>query len=223
MAKYYAVKSGRKTGIFNTWDECKANVDGYSGAIYKSFKNFADAKAFLKINTDSLGKNPSHKEADSPSPHDAKVMGNHSSPVELSTTDNAIAYVDGSFNVTTGIFSYGVVMFFNGEEIHLSDCFSDPELASMRNVAGEIHGSMAAMKFAIEHKCKTLSIYHDYEGIAKWPLGLWKANKKGTLDYKKYYDRIKNNLTVTFIKVKGHSGDKYNDLADILAKKAAGI
>lgn len=223
MAKYYAVKAGRKTGIFNTWDECKANVDGYSGAIYKSFKNFTDAEAFLSIDTGSLSKNPTHKKVSSTFLHGTEATDGHCSPVELSTADNAIAYVDGSFNITTGIFSYGVVMFYNGREIHLSDCFSDPELASMRNVAGEIHGSMAAMKFALEHNCKTLSIYHDYEGIAKWPLGLWKANKKGTIDYKKYYEQIKDNLTVSFIKVKGHSGDRYNDLADTLAKKAAGI
>ena len=32
--KYYAVKKGLKTGIFRTWDECKASVNGYSGAVY---------------------------------------------------------------------------------------------------------------------------------------------------------------------------------------------
>ena len=36
--KFYAVKQGRKTGIFTSWDEAKAQVDGYSGAVYKSFK-----------------------------------------------------------------------------------------------------------------------------------------------------------------------------------------
>ena len=45
-----------------------------------------------------------------------------------------------------------------------------------------------------------------------------------TLDnYKKYYDSIKNILDVKFVKVKGHSGDKYNDRADALAKAALGI
>ena len=30
-------------------------------------------------------------------------------------------------------------------------------------------------------------------------------------------------LDISFVKVRGHSGDKYNDMADELAKKAAGI
>ena len=45
--KYYAVKVGEKTGIYETWEECKANVDGYPGALYKSFKNISDAYAYL--------------------------------------------------------------------------------------------------------------------------------------------------------------------------------
>ena len=35
--KFYAVRQGRKTGMFLTWDECKKQVMGYPGAIYKSF------------------------------------------------------------------------------------------------------------------------------------------------------------------------------------------
>ena len=45
--KVYAVKKGKKTGIFATWAECKANVDGYSGAQFKSFATKAEAEAYL--------------------------------------------------------------------------------------------------------------------------------------------------------------------------------
>lgn len=48
MAKYYAVRKGKKTGIFTNWDETKAQVSGYPGAQYKSFKAKADAEAYLK-------------------------------------------------------------------------------------------------------------------------------------------------------------------------------
>ena len=43
--KLYVVGRGRKTGIFLTWDETKAQVDGYAGARYKSFTTLAEAKA----------------------------------------------------------------------------------------------------------------------------------------------------------------------------------
>ena len=34
--KIYAVKKGKITGVFETWEECKASVEGYPGAEYKS-------------------------------------------------------------------------------------------------------------------------------------------------------------------------------------------
>lgn len=45
--KYYAVKAGRKTGIFQTWGECKKQVDGYSRAIFKSFSTMEEAEKYL--------------------------------------------------------------------------------------------------------------------------------------------------------------------------------
>ena len=55
--KYYAVKQGRKPGVYETWDECKEQVDGYSGAIYKSFKSRIDAEEFAGIKS-PMPKNP---------------------------------------------------------------------------------------------------------------------------------------------------------------------
>ena len=49
--KYYAVKNGRKKGIFLTWDECKESVDGYPSATFKSFKTKEDAEAYLGLRT----------------------------------------------------------------------------------------------------------------------------------------------------------------------------
>ena len=45
--KFYAVRQGRKTGMFLTWDECKKQVMGYPGAIYKSFGTEEEAKEYL--------------------------------------------------------------------------------------------------------------------------------------------------------------------------------
>lgn len=52
--KIYAVKVGRTNGIFETWDECKASVNGYPGALYKSFTNMADAYAYLNLETEQM-------------------------------------------------------------------------------------------------------------------------------------------------------------------------
>ena len=46
--KYYAVKTGRSSGIYSTWDECKAQTDGVSGAEYKAFFSLEEAEQYLR-------------------------------------------------------------------------------------------------------------------------------------------------------------------------------
>ncbi len=133
------------------------------------------------------------------------------------------AYVDGSYNVATKEYSYGAVIFAGDKKECFSEKFNDPELATMRNVAGELEGSMKAMRYAVEAGAKELDIFYDYEGIEKWCTGAWKTNKDGTKAYKAFYVQISQKVKVNFHKVKGHSGDRYNDEADVLAKAALGI
>ncbi|KHJ49347.1 ribonuclease HI [Trichuris suis] len=47
MAGFYAVRRGRRIGIFNTWDECRVHVHQFSGAEFKKFKTLAEAQNFL--------------------------------------------------------------------------------------------------------------------------------------------------------------------------------
>lgn len=213
-SKFYAVKYGKSPGIYTSWDACKKQVTGYCGAVYKSFKTKEEAYAFINNNS------AANKEIVT---FPYEKCNDSSQIFSILPKDTTVAYVDGSYRDDTKEFSYGAVIFYNNEEIHLSQKVDDPSLVAMRNVAGEIKGSQAAMEYALNHKCKELIIYHDYEGIARWCLGEWKTNKDGTIAYKKFYDSICDKLTIHFVKVKGHSNDKYNDIADQLAKSALSI
>ena len=197
--KFYAVKKGVKVGIYKTWAECQKQIDRYSGAEYKSFATYNEAIEYIngKLNIDN-------------------IIIKEIKSVET----EAVAYVDGSYDMETNQFSCGVVMFYNGEEIHFSELFNDKSLAEMNNVAGEIKGSEKAIKYCLDKKIKSITIYHDYEGISKWCTGEWQAKKEGTKAYKDFYNKAIINMDIYFVKVKGHSGDKYNEIADQLAKDA---
>ena len=48
MGKFYAVRIGRETGVFNNWKDCELQVKGYPGAQYKSFLNIIEAEMYLE-------------------------------------------------------------------------------------------------------------------------------------------------------------------------------
>lgn len=200
MAFFYAVKVGKTPGIYETWAECEAQVKGFKGAKYKKFPTYEEALNFIQ--EENNYKRPER--------HDLSNINDN----------EMVAYVDGSFDIKSRSYSYGVVIVtsegketFNGRE-------DDYDLAQMRNVAGEIKGAMIAMEIALERGKDTLYIYYDYAGIENWVKGDWKTNKEGTIKYKEYYDGIKDKLNVVFIKVKAHTGIELNEEADRLAKEA---
>lgn len=207
---YYAVKKGRTPGIYMTWDDCKKQVMGHSGAVYKKFTSLQEAENFIKASDENFYK----KKIKS-----GEKAEDISDEVSECGKDEIISYVDGSYRLSDKTFSYGAVL-FDGEIYEtFSKRFYDED-ASMRNVSGEIKGAMYAMQRAVELGKKVVYIHYDYAGIENWALGNWKANKDGTKEYKSFYNNIKDKIDVKFIKVKAHSGVEYNEVVDKLAKEA---
>ena len=46
-SKFYAVKKGRKPGIYKTWPDAQKQVAGFSGAQFKSFMTEQEARDFI--------------------------------------------------------------------------------------------------------------------------------------------------------------------------------
>ncbi len=101
-------------------------------------------------------------------------------------SNNVSAYIDGSYNQKTGTYGYGGFVIENNQKHIIQGCGQDKNVASMRNVAGELLGAMNAIKYASTQGYKNLTIYYDYIGIEAWPTGKWSANNEYTKKYKEY-------------------------------------
>ncbi|WP_414848488.1 RNase H family protein [Bacillus sp. IT-79MI2] len=51
----------------------------------------------------------------------------------------------------------------------------------------------------------------------------WRAKNPQTQEYQEFMQKYIRNINIKFIKVKAHSGNEFNDLADRLAKYATNL
>ena len=194
MAKFYAVKNGRKVGIFSTWEECQKQVVGFKGAIYKSFKTKEEAEAYL---------------------NEREIISE-----KLEKVEGVYAYIDGSYDRINGIYGSGVVIVDGDQHYEYKYAGNKGEYAELHNVAGELEAAKFVMWYAVDKKISEITLFYDYQGIESWATGKWKTNLDYTKNYKEFADKVSTKVKVNFVKVKAHTGVELNERVDKLAKEA---
>lgn len=201
--KFYAVRKGLRTGILESWPECQAAVSGYSNAEYKSFSSREEAEKYMQ-GTDG---GPEEKAA-------------LTEDFELEP-EKVIAYVDGSYDDGLKKYSFGcIILTPSGELIKESGNGENPASLAIRNVAGEMLGAMYAVKWAMINGYSKIELRYDYEGIENWVQGVWKAKNELAKKYAEAMNEWKKSIQISFLKIAAHTNNKYNDMADELAKSA---
>lgn len=317
MAKkknYYAVKNGRKPGIYTTWADCQQEIIGFSGAVFKGFETLEEAQEFMK-NSGANGKRVipkkvvEEKSKDTGVFTDAELDGmidslilnsdqkedkkkgsgsveekdqgsfleanetNGEQKADLEAAGMAVdrmtaagmetagmaaagmavdrmaadrmtadrtavdelaademegvdrysinAYTDGSYDALTKAFSCGVVLLTPNGRFFMNEKYSaNDNNTETRNVAGELKGAELAIRYAMLNGYRRVRIYHDYEGVAAWAAGEWQAKSEVARLYVDFIGKASSKIEIQFQKVAAHTGNKYNEIADKLAKSA---
>ncbi len=129
--KFYAVRKGMQTGIFESWPECQKMILGYHNAEYKSFSTKEEAEQYVG------GAKAGFVEP-------ALEEGFELSPEKI------IAYVDGSYDHKLKKYSFGCILLMpSGDIIEKSGNGDNPASLAIRNVAGEMLGAMYAVKWSM--------------------------------------------------------------------------
>ncbi len=191
---FYAVKNGRRIGIYKTWAECQQQVQGYPNALFKGFATLTEAESYMSYASAEAEKNEA-----------AGVC---------------YIYVDGSY--FHGRYSWGIAAYIDGRLIHTANGVGkSADAAQLHNVAGEVEAAMQAVKWAVSEGITCPVICHDYIGISEWAQKRWKTNTPTTAAYADFMAAYVDQ--VSFHKVTGHTGVEGNELADKLARQALEI
>lgn len=137
-------------------------------------------------------------------------------------------YVDGSYSkVTPNITKGGIVIVDSKtkEVISIRHVKSEnPSFTKANNAGGEVIASMVGIMdaaFICKGEKSILNIFYDYRGVKDFITGAYTANAEGMVMYVHAVNKIlvdNPNVELKFFKVKAHSGDKFNDMADLVAK-----
>jgi ribonuclease H-related protein len=217
MKVYVVTAPEDRRGLYETWEACKAAVHGVAGARYQSVASRAEAEAILGGEGVTLG----------PGLY-AFVDGNHQGGVGVVLVSKS---ADGSPTVLREIGTTVQEVFGRAgiETLESPDGIARA-LARIRNVLAELGGLYAAL--GLVPSGAAVTIVHDYEGVAAWVTGRWRAKDPTVAQVvAACRGRIaERRLDVSFRHQRGHQSvhagvnefAAFNRRADALAAQASG-
>lgn len=214
---YYAVINGRSHGIYDNWAECTFQVQGYPNAVYEKFYTLYEAEQYYS----------KHFPLDASDSDESVDYGSR-----------VIIYADGStLNNGSNDASSGIGIYYGENDprnssISLAKYINDIPTTSQR-------AELMAIKIALNQILANWSLHvytirsdslYAINCITKWQ-DTWETTGHTTTKNEPVQNRdlINDCLSlleeleneVDFEHVKGHQGDKGNEEADRLAKRAA--
>ena len=152
VKKYYTVWRGNETGVFSSWAQCRKAVDGFQGAIYKSFPTEEAAwEAFEGNYADYVGKEKKHV---------SKLSAAELEAIGKPNLDSIS--VDAACNSTNGQMEYQGVETKSGARL-----FKMGPFPKGSNNIGEFLAIVHALAWCKKHDIK-LPIYTDSHTAMVW-------------------------------------------------------
>ena len=149
--KFFVVWEGKEPGIYKSWDDCKRQIHGFEGAIYKGFTTENEAReAKVSPCWDYIGKNANAKK---PSAEEIARVG---------TPNFESISVDAACSGNPGLMEYRGVYTKTGEQIFHQGPFKDGT-----NNVGEFLALVHGLAF-LKQKNSSLPVYTDSKTAMAW-------------------------------------------------------
>jgi ribonuclease HI len=147
MATFYGVWAGRNPGVYDNWNDCKAQVDKFSGAKFSKLKATTKADALVEFNAANTGLGSIGSASSAPAKNGGKPIEN-------------VLTVDGASN---GLVCEYQAVWYPSKEF----AFASPVLQGGTNNIAEFLGLVSAIKYLQEKKLP-LRVYTDSVTAMAW-------------------------------------------------------
>lgn len=148
--KFYVVWKGKEPGIYTSWDDCKLQVDGFTGAAYKAFPTLMEAEIAFK---EHFAKHIYKKEKE----HSSKDYSSKGNPIQESII------VDAAWNSVQKDMEYQGLLYKTNTRI-----FHKGPLAHGTNNIGEFLAIVHALAYCKKHMLDFMPIYSDSRNAIGW-------------------------------------------------------
>lgn len=155
--KYYVVWKGRTPGIYDNWEACKKEVEGFQGALYKGFPDLASAEAAYAQGYDKVKGERLEVRGKTP-------------PLTsyLSALTSPFIAVDAACSGNPGKMEYqGVFVALGEEQPVTTTLFKSPVFENGTNNIGEFLAIVHALAWQ-KQKRTMYPIYSDSVNAQKW-------------------------------------------------------
>jgi ribonuclease HI len=240
--KYYAIAKGHKPGIYDNWfgeTGAKANIDGFSNAVFKKFSTLEDAASWLNQmagkNKDSTTGNQTNSltSTKNDQPTKTRTLKSKKSIPLISSEEKlclisgqVIIYTDGGCLNNPGPGGYGAVLKFN-------DCRKEISGGYRRttNNRMELMACIEGLR-TLKKPCRVV-IYSDSMYVVnaiekgwvqKWRSNGWMRTKTESAENVDLWEKLLELCSkhkVEFKWVRGHAGNLENERCDELARQNA--
>ncbi|GAA4417316.1 ribonuclease H family protein [Nibrella viscosa] len=157
--KYYVVWKGKQPGVYDSWADCQAQIEGFNGALYKSFESRSLAEK-------ALSEKPHlHIGAPQKAGTQGKLPGIVGKPIPDSVV------VDAAWNTATGDMEYQGIYLPTKQTIFRMGPYADGT-----NNIGEFLAIVHALAL-LDQKHSNIPIYSDSRTAIGW-VQKKKANTK---------------------------------------------
>ncbi|PIA12953.1 Rnase h protein 1.0, isoform c, confirmed by transcript evidence [Coemansia reversa NRRL 1564] len=237
---YYAVRVGRRPGVYNTWEDCKHMTQGFPGAVFKKFKQSSEAQAFVGESV-SVSR---YMEAISAVDSNTKKVLSQSRPTPppVGETENEIVvYTDGASagNGRRGAVAGVGVYFGENDPRNISEPLEGERQTNQRAELTAILRAIQSLSIdSSSSSTKAIRICTDSmysincltTWFRNWERNGWMGSTGKPVENQDIIQKILNLIRlrinnaaspVRFLHVRGHAGVPGNEAADQLAVAGA--